>query len=258
MKECGRCHAMAPETATKCTGCGALLVAMPVPVRAMATTATPDSGPARSSLDPFGDFNPNPLPSFATPPQPAPERTSHSPGMVFAAILVVVAVGAGAYALMKGGGDDATGSADAPVVLSGNEPMAGGIPGALSSAVRVQAESNRQRAFAALMQTQMQADGPLDREMLARAQPDLVWLGASESSEGPKEVSLAEPSDGFVIAISASNKTVCAFGRLPNQGTGVGEYVTMGNMSSCAATDAPTGGWSQLAGGYGGTPPLDG
>lgn len=252
---------MAPQTATKCTGCGALLVAMPVPVGATATAPTapsPSARSPRSSLDPFGDFDVNPLPSYATQPAPAPARSSPSVGMVVAAVIVVLALGAAAYGFTRVGRNDAAKSDDAPVVLSGNEPMAGGIPGALSDAVRVQAESNRQIAFAALMQTQMQTGGALDREVLRHAQPDLVWLDATESSKGPKEVSLAETPDGIVIAISASNPSVCAFGRLPNQGRGIGEYVTMGNMSSCAATDAPGESWSQLAGGYGSTPPLDG
>ena len=105
------------------------------------------------------------------------------------------------------------------------------------------------------MRLRSNADGTFDRAMLQQAQPDFTWLDASESSTEPKEVSLDDSTDVAVIAISASNKHICAFGRLPLDG--VAEYVTMGNMKSCAATDAPEEGWSQLAGGYGGTPPLD-
>ena len=174
--------------------------------------------------------------------------------MVFVAILVVLALGAAVYVLRSGDGSKDT---DAPVVLEPQESMAGGIPGSLSDAVRVQAESNRQTAAAAVMQTTMQHGGVVDRALLRQAQPNFVWLDGDDSSTSPNEVSIDDSSGGIVIAISASNKTVCAFARLPKQGAGPGEYVTMGNMSSCAATDAPAEGWSQLAGGYGGTPPLD-
>ncbi|HVJ95927.1 MAG TPA: hypothetical protein VNC41_03755, partial [Acidimicrobiia bacterium] len=191
------------------------------------------------------------------PPEPAPARSSSSTGMVVAAVVVVLAISAAAY-LFARGGDTAGTSGDAPVVLSPNEPMKGGIVGSLSDAVRVQAESNRQTALSAVMQTQAQNGRGVDRALLHQAQPDFEWLDPSTSSSGPKEISIGETDDGIVIAISASNKTVCAFGHLPMAGGGVAEYVTMGNMSSCAATDAPTEGWSELAGGYGGTPPLDG
>jgi hypothetical protein len=255
---------MAPETAMKCSGCGALLVAAPVPIGARTTAAAPtaaapatgsqSTAPPRSSLDPFGDFGTNTRPSYTTQPEPAPAGKNHSAGMVFVAILVVLALGAAVYVLRSGDGSKDT---DAPVVLEPQESMSGGIPGSLSDAVRVQAESNRQTAAAAVMQTRLQHGGVVDRALLHQAQPDFEWLEAGDSSTSPKEVSIDDSPEGIVIAISASNKTVCAFARLPKQGAGPGEYVTMGNVSSCAATDAPTDGWSQLSGGYGGTPPLD-
>jgi hypothetical protein len=259
MKECGRCHAMAPETTTKCPACGALLVAAPVPIGARTTGVETASSatPPRSSLDPFGDFTANPLPPTATPlpPAPVPARTSYSAGMVFVAIIVMLALGGAVY-VMRGGGGSA--SDDAPVVLEPQESMSGGIPGSLSDAVRVQAESNRQTAAAAVMQTTTQTGGGIDRALLHQAQPDFEWLGSGDSSTSPKEVSIGDTPEGIMIAISASNKTVCAFARLSNQGGGPAEYVTMGNMKSCAAEDAPADGWSQRSGGYGGTPPLDG
>lgn len=238
----------------KCTSCGALVVAAPVPVAPAVTPSV--APPSSSSMDPWGTFarSDDPMAGMIVRPPAAPPRSSasRSIGTVFAALIVLLALGTAAYPMLRG---HATNHVGAPVVLTPNEPMAGGIPG-LSEAVRVQAESNRQTAFGAIMRIRSNADGTFDRAMLAQAQPDFEWLDASESSTGPKEVSLDDSTDVTVIAISASNKHVCAFGRLPL--AGVAEYVTMGNMTSCAATDAPEEGWSQLAGGYGGNPPLDG
>jgi hypothetical protein len=257
MKECGRCHSVVPDTAMKCTTCGGLVVAPPpVPVRVGAANAqASDAAPRASQLDPFGVFGENPMNGVMVKPPPAPAaRTGHTVGMVVAAVIVMLALATAAYPVLRSSDGSGTAASDAPVVLTPKEPMAGGIPG-LSQAVRVQAESNRQMAFAAIMQARTAGDGTIDPALLQQAQPDITWLAAGESSTGPKEVSLADSAGVAVVAVSASNKTVCAFGRLPV--SGVGEYVTMGNMHSCAATDAPAEGWTQLAGGYGGTPPLD-
>jgi hypothetical protein len=238
----------------KCTSCGALVVAAPVPVApAVAPSVAPP--PLSSAMDPWGTFarTDDPMAGVLVRPAPAPPKSSAGRpiGMVVAGVIVVLALGAAAYPMLHPNAAVVDGP---PVVLTPNEPMAGGVPG-LSEAVRVQAESNRQTAFGAIMRLRSNADGTFDRAMLQQAQPDFTWLDASESSTEPKEVSLDDSTDVAVIAISASNKHICAFGRLPLDG--VAEYVTMGNMKSCAATDAPEEGWSQLAGGYGGTPPLD-
>ena len=49
------------------------------------------------------------------------------------------------------------------------------------------------------------------------------------------------------IAVAATNKDVCAFGRWA-AGAGA-EYVTMAHVKTCRAIDAPTAGWAAEAGG---------
>jgi hypothetical protein len=249
VKSCPRCAADAPDTALKCAQCGSLIVAPPP------TAGTPlgsEPAPAESSAPAAPSieeqfFTPVAVRTLA-PPQSepvirsaAPERGSRT--LLYVAVAVVLVVGvAGAIHLFAGGSS----KTKTPVILAPHDPSAG-LPSSLDDVVRQQAESARQVAFSAVSQVWSQNSGPLDGHQLEQANPALQWLDATVSSTGPHEVSFAEAQNTVTIAISASNKDICAFGRLPLGG--VAEYVTMGNMSSCRAVDAPTTGWSTQRGG---------
>ena len=49
------------------------------------------------------------------------------------------------------------------------------------------------------------------------------------------------------VAVSGTSRQVCAFGRWSTANGS--EYVTMANVPSCAASAAPTTGWTTEAGG---------
>ena len=50
-----------------------------------------------------------------------------------------------------------------------------------------------------------------------------------------------------VIAVSGTNKDICAYGRW--SAAAGPTYVTMAHVKSCTATSAPSNGWSTIAGG---------
>jgi hypothetical protein len=152
--------------------------------------------------------------------------------------LLVFACGAAAYATVRSGSG---GAPKAPVVLPPVDES--GLPN-LANAVRIQAESARQRAFAAIAQASAAANGaPLDAGSLQSQDPTLQWVTAGQSSTGPGEVSFTQSSDGVTIAVSAKSRDVCAFGRW--SAAAANRFVTMGNVSTCRATDAPTAGWTE-------------
>jgi hypothetical protein len=238
-KVCPGCGEAVPSVWPKCKKCGALLIAPPTPL----APATPPEGSApRSVLDDrfFAAATLDPV-SY----KKAPPAKKKGVVAVVLAVIALLVVGGGAYAFM--GSDGGAGSNSAPVVMPPHGAT-NGLPSGLGEAVRIQAESTRQRAFSALAQVSAQGNREqIDMRMLEQMQPDLKWLPAGESSTGPKEVSMSQSGPTVTVAIAASNKTVCAFGKW--QMGGVGEYVTMANMHSCKATDAPAQGWSTLAGG---------
>ena len=142
-----------------------------------------------------------------------------------------------------------------PVVLPARAPSQG-LPSSLEDVVRIQAESARQHALSLLAQARGGGAG-LAPSSLASLDPSLKWLPPDRSSTRSTEVSMLQGGDGTVtIAISASSKSVCAYAQLPPVGTA--QYVTMGNVSSCRAADAPTDGWSPLRGGSASDLPPDG
>jgi hypothetical protein len=258
MKACARCTAVAPDTTLKCPQCGSLLVAPPAPV-----APAPDAAPAAGAISVEEQFfAPVAVRTLAPPqlerstpraPQPAP-RPKRSLWSLVAAILVIGGLGGAVYGIVhaSGGGRRA---AKTPVILTPNDPSAG-LPGGLEQAVRIQAESSRQVAFSAITEAWSATDGQFDVRTLAQMQPGLKWLAADASSTGPHEVSLGRNGETVTVAISASSKDVCAFGRLTPGSAG--QYVTMGNVSSCRAVDAPTAGWSNLRGGSASDLPADG
>jgi hypothetical protein len=238
-KVCPGCGEAVPSVWPKCRKCGALLIAPPVPP---APPKPPEGAAPRAVVD-DRFFAAATLDPVAYSKAPAPKKRGLLP--IVLGVVALLVVGAGAYTLL--GSSGGAGNDGAPIILPPHGPT-NGLPGGLGDVVRIQAESSRQRAFSALAQVSQQGDpNNIDMHMLQQMQPDLKWLPADTSSTGPHEVSMMQEGATVTIAIAASNKTVCAFGRwAPGQ---TSQYVTMANMHSCRATDAPTQGWSTLAGG---------
>jgi hypothetical protein len=117
--------------------------------------------------------------------------------------------------------------------------------------VRIQAEAGRQRAFAVVAQAMAEYDAIPAPSVLQSIDPTLTWVNGDQSSTSHKEVSVGSQGSAIIVAVATGNKQVCAYGRLPVDG--VGEYVTVGNTSTCRANDAPSQGWTQLAGIGGGS-----
>jgi hypothetical protein len=60
-------------------------------------------------------------------------------------------------------------------------------------------------------------------------------------------ISITSAAGSDVVAVSGTNKTICAYGRwTPGAGS---TYVTMDNVATCSAATAPATGWSTLPGG---------
>jgi hypothetical protein len=235
-KVCPGCGEAVPSVWPKCKKCGALLIPPPTP------PAPPEGTAARSVVDDrfFAAATLDPVAYTKAPPA---KKKRVLPVVIV--VLALLVVGGGAYALTSHPGGASKDSA--PVVMPPHGAV-NGLPSGLGEAVRVQAESTRQRAFSALAAVSAQGDREqIDMRMLQQMQPDLKWLPAGESSTGPHDVSMSQSGPTVIVAIAASNKTVCAFGKWAMGA--VGQYVTMANMHSCKAADAPTQGWSTLAGG---------
>jgi hypothetical protein len=235
-KVCTGCGQDVPSVWPKCRKCGALLIAPPVPP----APPKPREGAAPRTVVDDRFFSTATLERVEYK-KAEPKKRGVVPIVI--AVLALVLVAGGAYALLGGSAQKNS----APTILPPHGPT-NGLPASLGDVVRIQAESSRQRAFGALAQVSSQGDPThIDMQTLQQMQPDLKWLPADTSSTGPHEVSMLQQGASVTIAISASNKTTCAFGQWsPGQAS---EYVTMTNMRSCKATDAPTQGWSTLAGG---------
>ena len=226
-----------------CRHCGTVLFEPPVPVAPIGATAAP--APHAPAAAPRGDdrfFAPTVL-EPVTVTAPAPPRR-HGPIIAVVIVIAVVALGAGAYALFGGHG---SGTASVPVAMPPHGP-ANGMPGGLSDVVRIQAESSRQIALAAIAQATSESNGaPLDVRYLAQVAPSLTWRVGTDSSTGSHDVSLTQGGTVTTIAIAASNKEICAYAHF--QAGQPSQYVTMLNDKSCKAVDAPSDGWSPLPGG---------
>jgi hypothetical protein len=242
MKTCPRCAAVAIGASMKCRQCGALLVTPPISLR-----VTPSSqfapGPATAPPPP----GPSPgerffAPATFTPILAPPERGAKKRGAPVVPILVVAVVlacAAVAYATVRSGSG---GASKTPVVLPPVDESRG-LPN-LSDAVRIQAESARQRAFAVVGQASATANGaPLDAQTLQTQDPSLRWVTGEHSSTEPGVVSFSQSADGVVIAVSAKSRDVCAFGRWSP--AAANRFVTLGNVSACRAADPPSTGWAE-------------
>jgi len=213
-----------------------------VPLAAPAAAPAPlEAPPAPAGDDRF--FAPAVLePVTVTRP---PASSGKNPVVIGAIVVIVLAVAIGGFAVLRPGTSSA--AKKTPVVLPARAPS-NSLPGSLEDVVRIQAESSRQTALAAISEASAEGSDPqVDLHELGQVQPGLTWVTGDVSSTGPHQVSLTQTGDLVTLAIAASSKEVCAFARW--QAGTTAQYVTMGNVSSCRAVDAPNEGWSNLAGG---------
>ncbi len=224
MKACPRCATTAVGASVKCRQCRALLVAPPVSV-----PVTP---------------SPRFAPATFTPVAAPRARDAEKPGAAVVPILIaalVVALVVAAYATIRSG-TGSGGTSTTPVVLAPVDESRG-LP-SLSDAVRIQAESARQRAFAVVGQASATSGGaPLDAQTLRSLDPSLQWVAGEQSSTEPGVVSFSQSADGVIIAVSAKSRDVCAFGQ--SSPSAANRFVTLGNVRTCRADDAPSAGWTE-------------
>ncbi len=253
MTACPSCgNAVRPFWPT-CRTCGTLLMVPPAPV--VEIGAEPDPGP--SHAEQF--FAPA---VFQAPLQiapPAPPTSAHDSPVAHTAgsgaakwvvlggmVVFVLATVATAWFTIR---PSAAARHQTPVALAPRPPTQG-LPTSLDVIVRVEAESTRRTALQAVTEV-----GTGDRGALAAKQPDYTWVVGNQASTEPHTVSVAQNPGNVTIAVAASNRDVCAFGRWAPNVTPV--YVTMAHQETCAAVDAPSIGWSPQAGGAGSDLPDD-
>src|SRR4051795_9199922 len=102
MKSCARCSTVAPDTAFKCPGCGALLVAAPMRASVGAVgAATPEPVAAPGADEQF--FAPaafQPITRTTAPPSPSPARKVPLSAVVLIVIVALVG-GTAAFATIR-------------------------------------------------------------------------------------------------------------------------------------------------------------
>ena len=133
-----------------------------------------------------------------------------------------------------------------PVLLAPQAPFAG-IPTSLSGVVRIEAESSRHTALSVVISAASPSGTPLTLTQLASLQPGYQWVLGNVPSTTNTMISITSAPGIDTIAVSGTNKTICAYGRWsPAAGS---TYVTMDHVQTCNAATAPATGWSTLAGG---------
>jgi hypothetical protein len=157
-------------------------------------------------------------------------------------VLAALVVAAGIYSVVPHGGH----KKQPPTILAPRAPAAG-LPTSLSDVVRIAAESARHTALTTVVEAAGTTGGLLSLEQLQSEQPTYRWIGGDEPSTTNTVVSITSGTGIDVIAVSGTDRDICAFGRWsPSIGS---EYVTMAHVDSCSATNAPTSGWSSQPGG---------
>jgi hypothetical protein len=236
MKTCAQCGAEAAAAAVKCKACGAFLLSNPAP-----PVTVPAAAPAAVAPRPEEQFF---APATFTPvtvSAPPPATRSFPTGKILAAAFMIAA-GAALYTTFAHAGHS---SSKPPVVLPSTSD-AGGLP-SLADATRVQSEATRQQALSAAAEALNESGGaPLDVTTLERFQPAFRWYPSNESSKGPHDVSFRQTDQTVTVAVATASRQVCVFGRVNADVTE--EYVTLGNVSTCRAVDAPANGWTGNAG----------
>jgi len=281
MNRCSGCGYIVPGAWTECRRCGAPVAAQPnrTPASVAAPTAatigaldlipppppTPLPGTraraaARGAVEAgFGapddallagmaprDIGPDTmLPRVAPAPTVAtPRRRSRLNGrsLVIGGVVLACVAGA-AFSLISHGHRQAPAS---PVILAPAAPFVG-IPTSLSAIVRIAAESSRHTALGTVMSEAGPGAAEVSLGQLESAQPDYQWVASNQPSTTNTVISVASVPGADQIAVSGTNREICAFGRWsPIAGA---TYVTMDNMPRCDADAAPSTGWSPLAGG---------
>lgn len=175
------------------------------------------------------------------PPPPPARAPRNAPWGVIVVALVLVPMAVIGFALAHGRNRHRA----APVVLAPRAATAG-LPTSLADVVRIEAESTRHTALQAV-ENAATANGTADIGNVAAMQPSYTWLVGTQPSTGPQVVSFEDANGVATIAVGASNKDVCAFGRWSPNTTPT--YVTMAHLPACRAVDAPASGWSTEPGG---------
>jgi hypothetical protein len=252
MKACPSCATVAVGASVKCRLCGALLVAPPLP--SPVTSSSPfapgpaTAAPAAASSSGERFFAPATFTPIVAPRERGAEKRG-APVVPILVVVVVVACAAAAYATVRSG-PAAGGASKTPVVLPPVDESRG-LPN-LSDAVRIQAESARQRAFAVVAQASATSSGtPLDAQTLRTLDPSLQWVTGEQSSTEPGVVSFSQAGDHVIIAVGTRRGNVCAFGRWSP--AAANRFVTLGNVSACRAADAPSTGWAERSPNDGGS-----
>jgi hypothetical protein len=269
MNRCSGCGYIVPASWTECRKCGTPVTRAPVTVPA----AAPAPAPAGRHNNGFATFPPPPPPppptappldvSFGAPddaliagarpraigpdtllvraaPPPTPPRVNAKTIAIAALALVVVI--AGVYSAIPHGKH----TKQLPTVLAPRPPSAG-LPTNLSDVVRIAAESARHTALETVIQLAGTTGAPLTTAQLEQEQPNYQWIGGDQPSTTNTVISITSGTAVDVIAVSGTDKDICAFGRWsPTLGS---EYVTMAHVTNCAATNTPQTGWSTQAGG---------
>ena len=272
-----------PGAWTECRECGASLTA-PAPTRAPAAVGGPNAN--TNVLGALALAPPPPLAPFAgarsqptTPASPAPgfgapddallpgapprdvgpdtmlplvepiitvapTRRARVDGRKLLVALVATACVLGAaFSLMSSGGHH---TPPGPVLLAPQAPFAG-IPTSLSGVVRIEAESSRHTALSVVISAASPNGVPLTLTQLTSLQPGYQWMLGSVPSTTNTMISITSAPGSDVIAVSGTNRTICAYGRWsPAAGS---TYVTMDKVQTCSAATAPANGWSTLPGG---------
>jgi hypothetical protein len=175
----------------------------------------------------------------ASPPSSAPTRSLRGPAIALGVIaLFAVATW---FTIHK----HASSSGAAPRILAPRAPT-NGLPTNLDDVVRMRAESTRHTAMQAV-EAVTDGSGSVNVAAVAARQPGYQWVDANTDSKDSNTISVASDHGVVVIAVAASNHSICAFGQ--RQAPAPPEYVTMANMPKCRAANAPNMGWSTEAGG---------
>ena len=246
MNRCPGCDYLVPSSWTECRRCGSPLAfaQSPPPPPTPAPTFTPS--PVRAPPDARVDTL---LPTLVLPElEPritiAPPKPPRFDGrkIVIGAVIGVLALGA-AFTLIPHGGHHAAAS---PTILEPNQPFAG-LPTSLSAIVRIEAESSRHTALSVVISAASPNGVPLTLTQLTSLQPGYQWMLGSVPSTTNTMISITSAPGSDVIAVSGTNRTICAYGRWsPAAGS---TYVTMDKVQTCSAATAPANGWSTLPGG---------
>jgi len=267
MKRCPNCGYLVPGAWTECRQCGTALAlgggapppaAAPQParVRVIAPPAPLDDALLPAGARVNGRSVPEPRPVRPTGPdtwlpridpallvhtaEPPKPRVSKQ-AIVVGAVVLVCIIG-GVYSMTHRGHHTPT----TPTILAPHEPFVG-IPTSLADAVRIEAESSRHTALSVIMSATSSNVAALSTAQLAGLQPGYQWLPGNQPSTTNTQISVSSGPGVDVIAVSGTNKDICAYGRW--SAAAGPTYVTMAHVKSCTAASAPADGWSTIAGG---------